>query len=66
MTKGFSGSQDGVLNDAELNEFQVMCFSAPLQPEELAGVKKVVSQKMPQVRLGVFSPAGLALHMQIL
>ena len=42
--------QDGTLNDAELNEFQVECFSAPLQPEELAGVKKVVSQKMPQVR----------------
>jgi hypothetical protein len=41
--------QDGVLNDAELNEFQVQCFSAPLQPEELAGVRKVVSQKMPQV-----------------
>lgn len=27
----------------------MQCFSAPLQPEELAGVKKVVSQKMPQV-----------------
>lgn len=43
------GLQDGVLNDTELNEFQVQCFSAPLQPEELAGVKKVVAQKMPQV-----------------
>lgn len=43
------GLQDGVLNDRELNEFQVQCFSAPLQPEELAGVKKVVAQKMPQV-----------------
>lgn len=44
-----SKMQDGTLNDTELNEFQVQCFSAPLQPEELAGVKKVVAQKMPQV-----------------
>jgi hypothetical protein len=42
-------AQDGTLSDAELNAFQVACFSAPLQPEELAGVKKVVSEKMPQV-----------------
>ena len=39
-----------MLSDAELNAFQVACFSAPLQPEELAGVKKVVASKMPQVR----------------
>ncbi|GAB4823148.1 hypothetical protein N2152v2_010194 [Parachlorella kessleri] len=35
---------DGVLSDAELNAFQVACFNAPLQPEELVGVKEVVSQ----------------------
>ena len=43
------GLQDGALNDAELNAFQVKCFSAPLQPEELIGVRKVVSETMPQV-----------------
>ena len=39
-----------MLNDAELNAFQVRCFNAPLQPEELMGVKKVVQDKMPQVQ----------------
>lgn len=43
-------SQDDALDDAELNAFQVRCFSAPLQPEELMGVKKVVQDKMPQAR----------------
>ena len=42
-------AQDGVLSDSELNDFQVHCFAVPLQPEELAGVKAVVSQKMPEV-----------------
>ena len=44
------GTQDGSLNDEELNTFQVKCFNAPLQPEELLGVKKVVQEKMPTVR----------------
>jgi hypothetical protein len=43
-------SQDGALNDAELNAFQVWCFSAPLQPHELMGVKDVVRQHRPQAR----------------
>ncbi len=43
--------QDDALDDAELNAFQVRCFNAPLQPEELMGVKKVVQDKMPQVRV---------------
>ncbi|KAG0596001.1 hypothetical protein M758_UG216000 [Ceratodon purpureus] len=38
--------RDGTLNDAELNDFQVKCFNAPLQPSEVVGVKKVVSEKM--------------------
>jgi Ras family protein T1 len=38
--------KDGVLNDRELNEFQVKCFNAPLQPEELTGVKEVVKSRM--------------------
>ena len=41
--------QDGVLSDAELNAFQVHCFNAPLQAEELAGVKSVVAERIEQV-----------------
>jgi len=37
---------DGVLSDEEINEFQMKCFNAPLQPEELAGVKDVVRAKL--------------------
>ncbi|CAA7401611.1 unnamed protein product [Spirodela intermedia] len=40
--------RDGALSDAELNEFQVRCFNAPLQPDEVVGVKKVVQEKMPE------------------
>ena len=38
-----------MLSDSELNDFQVHCFAVPLQPEELAGMKAVVPQKMPEV-----------------
>ena len=47
-----------MLSDSELNDFQVHCFAVPLQPEELAGVKAVVSQKMPEVR-GTSRPFSL-------
>lgn len=40
--------RDGALNDAELNNFQVKCFNAPLQPSEIMGVKKVVQDQMPE------------------
>lgn len=36
-----ASAQDGILNDTELNAFQVYCFNAPLQSEELVGVKQV-------------------------
>ncbi|KAI5587335.1 hypothetical protein BDE02_05G025800 [Populus trichocarpa] len=39
--------RDGALSDAELNEFQVKCFNAPLQPSEIIGVKRVVEEKLP-------------------
>ncbi|GJN22913.1 hypothetical protein PR202_gb10521 [Eleusine coracana subsp. coracana] len=39
---------DGALSDVELNEFQVKCFSAPLQSTEISGVKRVVQDKMPE------------------
>ncbi|OAY49770.2 hypothetical protein MANES_05G075900v8 [Manihot esculenta] len=36
---------DGALNDTELNDFQVKCFNAPLQPAEIVGVRRVVQEK---------------------
>ncbi|XP_047156155.1 mitochondrial Rho GTPase 2-like isoform X1 [Vigna umbellata] len=38
---------DGALNDEELNEFQVKCFNAALQPSEIVKVKSIVQQKVP-------------------
>ncbi|XP_052193595.1 mitochondrial Rho GTPase 1-like [Diospyros lotus] len=40
--------RDGTLNDAELNDFQVKCFNAPLQPSEIVEVKRVVQEKLPE------------------
>ncbi|KAL5216968.1 hypothetical protein ABZP36_017652 [Zizania latifolia] len=40
--------RDGALSDVELNDFQVKCFNAPLQPTEISGVKRVVQEKMPE------------------
>lgn len=34
--------KDGVLSDAELNDFQRRCFDAPLQAQELEGIKDLV------------------------
>lgn len=45
----FSSPQDGILDDEELNKFQVKCFNAPLQPTELAGVKHVVGDRLSGV-----------------
>ncbi|KAF1800565.1 P-loop containing nucleoside triphosphate hydrolase protein [Mucor lusitanicus] len=39
--------KDNILNDDELNEFQRKCFNAPLQPQELDGVKDVVREHEP-------------------
>ncbi|CAG8484180.1 4298_t:CDS:10 [Ambispora leptoticha] len=39
--------KDGVLNDDELNDFQRKCFNAPLQQQELEGVKDVVKDNEP-------------------
>ncbi|RAL54860.1 unnamed protein product [Cuscuta campestris] len=43
----FDLDEDGALNDEELNDFQVKCFNAPLQPAEIVGVKRVVKEKIP-------------------
>ena len=55
---------DGALNDEELNDFQVTCFNAPLQPEELQGVKDVVSSKLDVglTKDGLTLPGFLFLH----
>jgi mitochondrial Rho GTPase 1 len=56
--------QDGILDDIELNNFQVHCFNAPLQTEELVGVKQVVSEKCPEgiARIGLTLKGFLFLH----
>ncbi|KAL5561667.1 hypothetical protein UlMin_031414 [Ulmus minor] len=55
---------DGALNDAELNEFQVKCFNAPLQPSEIVGVKRVVQEKIQDGvnHLGLTVTGFLFLH----
>ena len=40
--------RDGGLSDKELNDFQFTCFNVLLQPDELAGVKKVVQENKPR------------------
>lgn len=41
--------QDGVLNDTELNQFQVDCFGGELQNDELEKVKGVVKEKVETI-----------------
>ncbi|TXG63639.1 hypothetical protein EZV62_010633 [Acer yangbiense] len=55
---------DGALSDAELNEFQVKCFNAPLQPAEIVGVQRVVQEKQPDgvSDLGLTLSGFLFLH----
>ncbi|PWN41181.1 hypothetical protein IE81DRAFT_303993 [Ceraceosorus guamensis] len=61
--------KDGLLSDAELNDFQRKCFDAPLQASELEGIKDLVLQapvagnRFPYDDLsatGSFSDAGTA------
>ncbi|KAJ0255012.1 Mitochondrial Rho GTPase 2 [Hirschfeldia incana] len=54
---------DGALSDAELNDFQVNCFGAPLDPVELMGVKRVVQERQPDgvTDLGLTLPGFLFL-----
>ncbi|KAH7837674.1 hypothetical protein Vadar_016541 [Vaccinium darrowii] len=55
---------DGALNDAELNDFQVKCFNAPLQPAEIVGVKRVVQEQLSEGvnALGLTLTGFLFLH----
>ncbi|KAH1060384.1 hypothetical protein GLYMA_02G147600v4 [Glycine max] len=55
---------DGALNDEELNEFLVRCFSAPLQPSEIAEVKTIVEQKVPEGvnSIGLTFPGFIYVH----
>eukprot|EP01134_Creolimax_fragrantissima_P007777 CFRG7777T1 len=56
--------RDGLLNDGELNDFQRRCFNAPLQAQELEGVKDVVRQSTEDgLKEGCLSESGfLYLH----
>lgn len=49
--------KDGFLSDKELNQFQFYCFGLPLSPEELAGVKEVVSHQQPD---GIDAERGMS------
>ncbi|KAI0345973.1 mitochondrial Rho 1 [Trametopsis cervina] len=40
-------NKDGVLDASELNEFQRKCFDAPLQAQELEGIKEEVRAHLP-------------------
>nr|XP_043620249.1 mitochondrial Rho GTPase 1-like [Erigeron canadensis] len=55
---------DSALNDTELNEFQVKCFSVPLQPSEIENVKRIVREKVPDGvnRHGITLKGFLYLH----
>ncbi|PCH40253.1 mitochondrial Rho 1 [Wolfiporia cocos MD-104 SS10] len=57
-------NKDGILDAAELNEFQRKCFDAPLQAQELEGIKAMVSEHAEAgVRDGGLTEAGfLYLH----
>ncbi|KAJ2719673.1 ERMES complex Ca(2+)-binding regulatory GTPase gem1 [Coemansia sp. Benny D115] len=56
---------DGILNDAELNEFQHKCFNTPLQQRELEGVKEIVKASRPDgvVDGGLNAEGFLYLHL---
>ncbi|QCD97639.1 mitochondrial Rho GTPase 2-like [Vigna unguiculata] len=55
---------DEALNEAELNDFQVRCFNVPLQSSEIAGIKSVVQQKVPEGvnSLGLTFPGFVCVH----
>ncbi|KAF9221671.1 mitochondrial Rho GTPase [Gyrodon lividus] len=57
-------NKDGVLDAVELNEFQRKCFDAPLQLQELEGIKDMVREHAPSgVRDNGLTEAGfLYLH----
>ncbi|GJW74712.1 mitochondrial Rho GTPase 1 [Tanacetum coccineum] len=42
----YDHDMDGALNDRELNEFQVKCFSRPLQSSEIVGFKIIVWERV--------------------
>lgn len=59
--------KDDVLSDSELNEFQHLCFNAPLQLQELEGIKELVQMcpddNEPHLRDGNLTLSGfLYLH----
>ena len=60
-------NKDDVLSDVELNEFQHLCFDAPLQLQELEGIKELVHASPnpddPHLRDGNLTLSGfLYLH----
>jgi Ras family protein T1 len=59
-----SRTQDGALNDDELNTFQFLCFGQPLTPDELASVRQMVAERMADGLndAGLLFPGFMYLH----
>ncbi|KAJ1847353.1 ERMES complex Ca(2+)-binding regulatory GTPase gem1, partial [Coemansia sp. RSA 2708] len=57
---------DGILNDAELNEFQRKCFNTPLQQQELEGVKEIIQASRPDGLSGGGLNVGGFLYLHLL
>ncbi|KZT55454.1 mitochondrial Rho GTPase [Calocera cornea HHB12733] len=57
-------NKDGILDAQELDEFQIKCFSQPLQAQERAGIFEMVAQGIPDgIRDdGITEPGFLFLH----
>jgi hypothetical protein len=57
-------TQDGALNDDELNTFQFLCFGQPLTPDELASVRQMVAERMADGLndAGLLFPGFMYLH----
>ncbi|KAJ4836351.1 hypothetical protein Tsubulata_007318 [Turnera subulata] len=60
--------KDGALNDTELNDFQVHCSWSPLQPDELANIKRFVEGRVSSGvnECGITVGGFRALHTSIL
>jgi hypothetical protein len=50
-------NKDGVLDPAELNEFQRRCFSSPLQLQEIDGLTRLIAEHDPS--MVSLSPPGI-------
>lgn len=55
-------NKDGVLGDDELNDFQYICFGAPLQVQELEGIRELVRMGSDSAKSTFLKNGGLTLN----